>query len=462
MAATLAIIGSLVLIFSLAEMLGQLRTPDTREQVEELLSEPPGSGLGLEVGQVVDAMRILVYVAAALAAAIFVLAIYVLQRHRGARIALTVAAVLLLFTTPVAGLMPMLVGIAAALLWSNPARDWFAGRVPTTLPARRSDPPQAGWGPPPRHDEGSDPGQHTGSSSLGPPEPGLTEDHGSGPDIPPVVPPAAPGTSTDAGEDTGGNGDALSPTQPPPADRPFGADAPEDERRSESRQLPAQAWHGQQPEQRPHGDQGWAGDWRPAYPPAGGSDRRPWTVTLAAVLTWLGAAVTSTGMLAFLAVLAFDSDMFVREFDRAAQDSGVDLSSSEVLAVGWAVGAMFMLWSLTAAVLAFMAFRRSQAGRIGLVVSAAATVVVSLLAILSIVSLVTLLMAGATIVLLFTGGANAWYSRRDTQPPYPGPGGTGGPGGHAEQPGGQQPPPPAPYGQQPYPPQPPKEKVKPW
>ena len=54
----------------------------------------------------------------------------------------------------------------------------------------------------------------------------------------------------------------------------------------------------------------------------------------------------------------------------------------------------------------------------------------------------TLLLAVGTIVLLFTGGANAWYARRDVSPPFrrwlrrPGgtgrlgrPGGQAGPGG---------------------------------
>lgn len=443
MAATFALIGSLVLIFSLADMLGQLRTPETREQVAEMLAEPPASGLGLEVAQVVDLMRVLVYVAAALAAAIFVLAIYVLQRHRGARIGLTVAAALLLFTTPVAGLMPMLVALAAALLWSTPARDWFAGR-PVTQPAARSvgAPPNRPERPPER-------------AWPAPEEPGLREDHGSGPEIPPVVPPAAAPTSTDAppaGHD-----------EPPPASRPFAAgdsdswpqpssDVPSDAAWAESdrseQQVPA-----------PH--PGWAA---PAVYAAPGRSRRPWTVTLAAILTWLGSAAVSTAMLAFLAVLAFDSDTFVDEFDRAAAGSGVDLSRDQVMAAGWAIGAMFMLWALTAAVLAVLAFRRSQAGRIGLTISAAATALVSLLAILSVVPVITLLMAGATVVLLFTGGANDWYARRDAPPP-----GSGGGGGHAwpahpgqsptpgQPPYSQQPP----YAQPPYA-QPPKEKVKPW
>ena len=112
-------------------------------------------------------MRVLVYVAAALAAPIFVLAIYVLQRHRGARVVLTVAAALLLFTTPVAGLMPMLVGIGggdavvdagAGLVrrsgadadrpsadpWRPARRAWAAATSPDRHPHRSAEDHDAG------------------------------------------------------------------------------------------------------------------------------------------------------------------------------------------------------------------------------------------------------------------------------------------------------------------------------
>jgi hypothetical protein len=131
-------------------------------------------------------------------------------------------------------------------------------------------------------------------------------------------------------------------------------------------------------------------------------------------------------MLLFLLVLAVSGDAFVEEFETAAEGTEVTLTADQAMALGWTVGVVLLVWSVAAIVLAVLAFRRSNAGRIGLVVSAAMTALLSLLAIMSVISILTLLMAGATLVLLFTGGANEWYSRRgggSGGAPYAGQGG---------------------------------------
>jgi hypothetical protein len=179
------------------------------------------------------------------------------------------------------------------------------------------------------------------------------------------------------------------------------------------------------------------------------------TVTIAAVLTWVGAGVTATLMLAFVAILAVGGDAFVREFERAAQDTDITLSANQVMAIGWSVAAVFLVWSLAAIVLAVLAFRRSNAARIALVVSSVMAALLSLFGITSGLSAITLILAVATVVLLFTGGANQWYSRRSGQGTLPPPGAWGPPA-----PGQQATPyPPPPY-QPPY--QPPAERPKPW
>ncbi len=64
--------------------------------------------------QVVDLLRGVVLFSGALAAAGTVLAVFALQRHRGARIGLSVVAVLMLFSaTFVSGILPVLVAVAA-------------------------------------------------------------------------------------------------------------------------------------------------------------------------------------------------------------------------------------------------------------------------------------------------------------------------------------------------------------
>ena len=63
--------------------------------------------------------------------------------------------------------------------------------------------------------------------------------------------------------------------------------------------------------------------------------------------------------------------------------------------------------------LAVLAFRRVNLGRIGLAVSAGVT---ALVGVVTIVGLVNAAAAIACVVLLFTGGANAWYAGRDPAP----------------------------------------------
>ncbi|MDX6324590.1 MAG: hypothetical protein QOK15_944, partial [Nocardioidaceae bacterium] len=170
-------------------------------------------------------------------------------------------------------------------------------------------------------------------------------------------------------------------------------------------------------------------------------DRRPLTVTIASVLTWIGAGATATLMLAFVAILAVGGDSFVREFESAAQRSNVTLTANQAMAVGWTVAAVFLVWSIAAIVLAVLAFRRNNAARIALVVSSVMTALFSLFGIASGISAITLVISAATVVLLFTGGANEWYSRRSR-------GGSPPPGTYA-----------APA-QPAYPP--PAERTKPW
>jgi hypothetical protein len=402
MAAVMSVVGSLLLVVSLFDTLGRLRTPETRETVAEFLARPPGSGLGIDVAQAVDLMRALALLSGALAAAALVFAVFVLQRHGSARIGFTVVAGLLLLTVPVAGLMPLLLAFAALLMWSQPARDWYAGRAPT--PAT-----------------------------------------------------AAPGRSRPP---------ALSEERPAPSRFPFGSAPrpPAEEPQPEGTAPPAQT---EQPApQPPHPPNqpypGYAGYPAMGYPqPPRDPDRRPTTVLIAAVLTWLGAGAAALGMVVFVLVLATGGDAFVDEFNRAAEGSQLRLGRDEVLAAGWAIASLFLVWSLVAMVLAYLAFRRSNAARIVLAVSAGMTALVSLVMILSGVSLLTLALSVTAGILLFTGGANEWYSRRSR----PGQGYPGHPAEYGSWPGypgypTQDQQPPQQSAQQP--PQQPSERPKPW
>jgi hypothetical protein len=417
MAAVLAIVFSAMLVLTLFDTLGRLRTPDMRDTVGEFLAEPPGSSLGLEVAQVIDVMRVLAYVSGALAAAALVLAVFVMQRHRGARIGFTVVAALLLLTLPVAGAMPLFLAVAAGLFWTRPARDWYAGRRPApATPGRGSVPVLSEQGPPPaRTPFGTGPGYPGGQPEPPPGQPEQPSGQPTGVGYPPPPGAAAPPWQ----------GSAQEPGQPPAPVEPQG--------------QPAQGQPGQHPGQYGQGPGYPAYPAYPQYPGYGppgqqaDPDARPRTVVVAAVLTWVGGGAVTLMMLLFAALLATNGDAFVDEFDRAARGSDVNLSADEIVAIGWGVAGVFLVWSLIGIVLGVLAFRRSNAGRYALAASAAMACLVSLLAILSLVSLVTLLMAGATLVLLFTGGANEWYrgaGRSRGRGGYPG--GPGYPSGPAQ------------------------------
>lgn len=437
MAVVLGVISSVLLVLGLFDTLDRLRTPAMREVVDDFLAEAPGSSLGVDTAQVVEWMRGLTFVSGALAATGLVFAIFVLQRHRGARIGFTVVAALLLLTVPVAGLMPFFLAVAAFLMWSQPARDWYVGRVPVA----------AGAGRPTHHEER----QPMAGSTPFPPPPGRPDEPRRDPapdpshDRPQDEPQeqaqqwAAPQQSYDPPQSYG----------PPPYGQTYG----DPQQGYYGPSDPQQGYYGQ-----PYGPPGHGAT---AYGagPGRDPDKRPVTVTIAAVLTWIGAGVTALLMLVFVAVLGTGGDAFVEEFERAARESDVTLSADEVLAVGWAIAGVFLVWSLISLVLAVLAFRRSNGARYALAVSAVMTALLSLVAIMSVLSVVTLLMGGAAAILLFTGGANQWYAGRSNDraggpPSYYAPGYPGYPVA------GQQPSQPS---QQPGPqPQQPQGRNQPW
>lgn len=158
-AGVMATTACVLLVITLFDSMATVRSADMREQIADRLSRAPADGLGLDVAGVVDLLRGVVLFSGALAAAGAVLAVFALQRHRGARTGLTVIAGLMLFSaTFVSGLLPILVAVAASMMWGREARDWFAGRTPRPATERKPDEPrpdrEAVWPtvtpPPPR------------------------------------------------------------------------------------------------------------------------------------------------------------------------------------------------------------------------------------------------------------------------------------------------------------------------
>jgi hypothetical protein len=136
LAGWMIVVGSAVVVFSAFERVSGLRSIESQEAVADFVSEPPGDGLGLSVDQVLDLIQMLSLVAAACATAAAILGIWVLKGSKQARLALAVLALPLLVTgLATGGVVSSLVAVAAVMLWVQPARNWFEGRPPPTLPA---------------------------------------------------------------------------------------------------------------------------------------------------------------------------------------------------------------------------------------------------------------------------------------------------------------------------------------
>jgi hypothetical protein len=326
-----AILASVLLVISVFDAMTSVRSVESRRAVEDFLSKSPGSGLGISVDQAVDLMRTLVFITGALAAMVFVLAIYVLQRHNGARIALTVVAgALVVVASPIAGFLPITIAVAAAMLWSPPVRDWFAGRIPQPQTVS------------PR----------------------------------PVAPPAVMHTEPDVPSAPSEGSEPVAPT-PPPAAYPFGAPT-----------------GGVTPPAYPYGQPPMAPPPTGAYPPpAATAPRRPMTVLVAGILTISG-AILALGFFGLLAVaLATDEAGFRRSLREDPNFSTSGLSEDGVVRFMWVLVVAILVWSVVAIVLAVFAMLGAQWARILLTISAALSVFFTLF--LSVIVIVLLFTGGA-------------------------------------------------------------------
>ena len=441
MAGWVAIVGSALLVLTLFDSMSRLHSIETREMITDFLGSPLGDGLGLSVPNVVEILQGLTLFAGASAAVTLVLGVYVLQRNKGARIGFTVAAVGVVVTTPIAGgFLPVLIAFAAGLLWTAPARDWFAGRTPATRPARARDLSKG-----------------TLMSTQDPERPS-SEHEGADAD-------SSPSTSPDQSEPppTVGYGAPpgqwAAPQQQPPPQDPAQTEDPYQQGTPYPPQYPTQyptqdpAQHPQYPtqypaqypapyQQQPYQQQGYPPPYQQQYQQPYGypqtsrdPDKRPRNVTIAAWLTWVFSGLTLLFLVFVLIALVGARDEFLAELrsEPEFQELNID-SGALVAAVGVAI-AVLAIWCLSAILLGVLAFRRRNWARIMLVVSASMTVLVALVAIGSIVSVLHLVAAGAVLVLLFTGGANQWYASKGSPsgyPPYPPGGGYGGYGGGAQ------------------------------
>lgn len=159
----------------------------------------------------------------------------------------------------------------------------------------------------------------------------------------------------------------------------------------------------QQPQQWGAPQQQWQGDTAPS--------RRPGTVLAACIVTWICAGITFLvgGLFALFGAVArddlikeFRSD---EEFMKAIDDVGLTIDNVAD-GIVWA-GVVSAVLALLAIIAAIFVLRRSSAARILLTVLSGLTVLITAIAFIPLV-----IGPVVVIVLMYVGGANAWFARR--------------------------------------------------
>ena len=299
------VVGGSVLVVLLAfSRVASLHSLDTQEAIERFLKSWPGDDAGLSVQGAQTLLRIASMVAAACGAATAILGWQVLQRSKGARVALSLLAAPLFVTGFTSGgLASAVVTAAIVTLWFQPARDWFNGiSQPAPSPARpeRPAPPASGRSP-------------------------LL-------DLPP-------------------------PTAPPLYPTAYAAGS---------------------------------------GPAAASAAARPRSVVWACALTWASTAAVFVVFATNLLQLAIDPDELLDTMRR--QDPELSMSDADLTRLMAIVLAAFVVWTLVAAVLAVLVWRRVAPASVALTVSA----VLACLTVLPVVVCIP------TVVLLQREESRAW------------------------------------------------------
>lgn len=177
----------------------------------------------------------------------------------------------------------------------------------------------------------------------------------------------------------------------------------------------------------PHVAPGWAG---PGGPPTFTVDRRPGSVTAAAVITMVLSGLALVGGIVFAAIGLADRDGLHKQLveSQSFRDQYSTDDIDTVITVLVVMSIITVVLALVAIVLAIGVLRRSRVARILLTVLAGITAVPSIFASIGVVGLPWLFGTILVIVLLYVGGANRWFAGSTGQAPYqgygyPGPGG---------------------------------------
>jgi len=350
------VVGSVVTILFAYQRVAALGTIESQESVNEFISTPPGEGLGLSVDDVQLAIRLMCLVAGGCAAATAILGWQVLQASRSARVVLSVLApILFVAGLTSGGLMSALVAAAVAMLWVQPARDWFDGKEPVRDRA-------------------------AGATTSAPVPSGASS---------PSSPPSSPSSSSPSWSSE----QAMPP--PPPSGSSWNIRHPDGSRATMTGMSEQPSY--------PYG--------APVGLPAG-RGKRPGAVTAAGIITMVASGITLAGLAVSMIFIGTSRQDFIDEVDKELSSNAAyqDISPETIANVAIGFLGVLAVWCLVAIVLAVLTIRGSNGARITLVVSASMAALISLLGALVIVPLVLTIAAIATVVLLFVGGAGPWFA----------------------------------------------------
>ena len=159
------------------------------------------------------------------------------------------------------------------------------------------------------------------------------------------------------------------------------------------------------------GGLGPASDLEVRRPSATAPPTRPAALVVACVLTWAFTALAAAVFATSIVLLAQNPDLILDKMHEQNPDlASQGVSDHLILVVCYVTCAVLVLWSVVAAVLAVLAFRRKRLALYGLLVSTAGAAVFCLLGVLG--SLVAALPLGAAIVTigcLVRPEVRAWF-----------------------------------------------------
>jgi hypothetical membrane protein len=125
-----AVVGGVIATILLIGAAQQLYSSEMHDALAKAVADPRAKQLGLSVSDARTLARYAIMVMGVLSVSSVILGIFVLRRHRPARAVLTVLGIIVALVTVFAGptgwLVTLYVAASVAMLWSKPARVWFA------------------------------------------------------------------------------------------------------------------------------------------------------------------------------------------------------------------------------------------------------------------------------------------------------------------------------------------------